>query len=89
MLRRNVAAGCSVLMATIRLSWMKIRHCVACVRYVHWTLKVGGKVIFEDGEVLPQRWDIGWGRVVNCVEIKDGKGSGEFDEFRCSGVGSY
>jgi hypothetical protein len=26
---------------------------------------------------------------VNCVEIKDGKGSGEFDEFRCSGVGSY
>jgi dUTP pyrophosphatase len=50
---------------------MKIRHCVACVRYVHWTLKVGGKVIFEDGEVLPQRWDIGWGRFVNCVEIKD------------------
>ena len=52
---------------------MKIRHCRACVRYVYWTLKVGGKVFFEDREVLPQRWDIGWGRVVSCVEIKDEK----------------
>ena len=56
---------------------VKIRPCRACVRYVHWTLKVRGKVFFEDREVLPQRWDIGWGRVVNCVENRDEKGCGE------------